>query len=378
MKGLMKLTMVAFAATLSVSCGHKHDETTVEENGTKKHEGEIYFSKMQAKEAGLQTERVVLRPFSTVIPVSGRIQAQPGDEQTVVATSDGVAYFAKPSMGEGTAVKRGETLVTLSAHALKDGDPVVKAKVAYDAVEAEYRRAEKLVADRIVSEKAFEEVRMRYETAKAAYEGLAGKLNPSGVSVTSPMTGYIKSCLVSNGEYLTTGQPVAVVAQNRHLQLRADVPENYFGQLRNIRSANFRPAYSDSVYSLAQMNGKLLSYGKATDSGSPYIPVIFEFDNVGDVLPGAFADIYLIADSKQPAITLPVSALTEEQGMYFVYVQETDEVFRKQEVVVGQSDGLRTEIRKGLTAGDVVVTEGAYLVRLASMSRAIPEHTHNH
>ncbi|MDE6633992.1 MAG: hypothetical protein K2J96_01855, partial [Bacteroidaceae bacterium] len=115
MKGLMKLTMVAFVATLSVSCGHKHEEVAGEENGVKKHEGEIYFSKMQAKEAGLQTERVVLRPFSAVIPVSGRIQALPGDEQTVVATSDGVAYFAKPSMGEGTAVRKGETLVTLSA-----------------------------------------------------------------------------------------------------------------------------------------------------------------------------------------------------------------------------------------------------------------------
>ncbi|MDE6688284.1 MAG: efflux RND transporter periplasmic adaptor subunit, partial [Prevotella sp.] len=315
---------------------------------------------------------------SAVIPTSGQVQTQQGDERTIVATADGVVYFRNPSITEGEAVKNGEVLVTISSKALQDGDPIAKLKAAYDAAEKEFRRAEKLVGDRIISEKAFEEARMNYETAKAAYTGVAGRMTPKGINVSAPISGYIKNRLVNNGEYVAVGQPIAVVAQNKRLQLRADVAEKHFGQLRDIRTANFKMAYGDTIYSLEQMNGRLLSYGKSATDGSPYIPVTFEFDNVGDVLPGAFASVWLIAGVKNDVITVPVSALTEEQGVFFVYLQEADEVFRKQEVAVGQSNGMRTEILKGLKSGDTIVAKGAYMVRLASVSKAIPGHNHNH
>ena len=77
-------------------------------------------------------------------------------------------------------------------------------------------------------------------------------------------------------------------------------------------------------------------------------------------------------------ITVPVSALTEEQGLYFVYLKLDEECYRKQEVAVGASDGIRVEIISGLHEGDNVVTHGAYNVKLASASNAIPAHTHNH
>ena len=77
-------------------------------------------------------------------------------------------------------------------------------------------------------------------------------------------------------------------------------------------------------------------------------------------------------------ISVPTTALTEEQGIYFVYVKLDEEGYKKQEVRIGADDGLRTEILSGLKAGDEVVTRGAYQVKLASVSGAIPGHTHNH
>ena len=51
----------------------------------------------------------------------------------------------------------------------------------------------------------------------------------------------------------------------------------------------------------------------------------------------------------------------------------------KREVKIGQTDGVRTEILSGLKAGECIVTEGAYQVKLAASSSAIPEgHNHNH
>ena len=47
-------------------------------------------------------------------------------------------------------------------------------------------------------------------------------------------------------------------------------------------------------------------------------------------------------------ISVPVSALTEEQGVHFVYIREDEECYRKQEVRLGASDGQQTEITEGL------------------------------
>lgn len=43
-----------------------------------------------------------------------------------------------------------------------------------------------------------------------------------------------------------------------------------------------------------------------------------------------------------------------------------------------ESDGKRVEILHGLAEGDRVVTHGAYQVKLASASAAIPAHSHSH
>lgn len=357
---------------------HVENETVGHDAGVDSHADEIRFTRQQAQVAALATETVRPAAFSSVIRTSGQVETLQGDEQTIVATTAGVVFFKNASLAEGAAVKKGETVVTISAKTLQDGDPVMKAKAEFESAEKEYLRAKRLVVDKIISEKAFEESRVRYETARAAFQGQAGSITSNGMSVASPISGYVKSRLVGQGEYVSVGQAIAVVARNRRLQLRADVSESNFKHLREIRSANFKMSYDDNVYRLSDMNGRLLSYGKSADGGVSYIPVTFEFDNVGDIVPGAFAEVYLLTAARDNVITVPVSALTEEQGLFFVYLKVADEVFRKQEVVVGQDDGDRIEIVKGLKSGDVVVTEGASQVRLASVASAIPEHTHSH
>ena len=299
-----------------------------------------------------------------------------GDEHTVVASSSGVLVYANPSIAEGAHVRNGETLAFISAKNLQDGDPVIKAKLAFETAEKEFRRAEKLVSDKIISAKEFEQARMRYETAKSAYDGQAKNFTTKGIGIVSPAEGYVKSLSVSQGEYVPMGRPIAVIAKNRRLQLRADVPEKDFNHLHSIQSANFKTAYDDSVYRLADLNGRLLSYGKTSDGGAAYIPVTFEFDNIGDIVPGTFADIYLLSYMKENTLFVPESALTEEQGLYFVYLKIGEEVYKKQEVAIGQSDGIRVEILKGLGSGDEVVTKGTYQVKLSTASTAIPGHSH--
>lgn len=357
----------------SADDGHDHSGEKKEEA----HADEIVFTAEQAKAVGLKTELVTPSSFRNVIKTSGQIQAPQGDEQTIVATSNGIVSFANASISDGTPVRAGETIVLISAKNLQEGDPALKAKIAFETAEKEYKRAEGLVADKIIATKEFEQIRLRYETAKAVYQGQASNVTASGIRVTSPINGYIKNRLVNQGEYVAVGQPIATVAQNRRLQLRAEVSENYFKHLKNVNSANFKTAYDKATYKMSDMNGKLLSYGKASNSNSFYIPVTFEFDNVGDIIPGAFAEVYLLTQPKDNVISVPVSALTEEQGLNFVYIQIEDEAFKKQEVTIGQNNGDRAEIVAGLKNGDKVVTNGVFQVKLAASSSAIPD-GHNH
>ncbi len=367
------------------SHNHSHENHEHEHSHTHEHEGHshthgegIAFTKQQAEAAGLKVEMVQKGSFSGVIKTAGHIQAPKGSEAVVVATSAGVLYYTDPSIVEGVAVTAGKPVAGVSAKKLQDGDPLLKAKLAYETALAEYGRAKHLVDDKIVSAKEFEQIRLRYETAKTTYEGQAQGMTDKGASLTSPIAGYLKQLLVPNGAYVEVGQPVAIVTQTRRLQLRAEVSERDYAQLTKVSNANFRPTYTDKLYKTADLNGRLVAYGKAaTDEASFYIPVTFEFDNVGDIVPGSYAEVYLLTSPEEEVISIPISALTEEQGLYYVYIQLCDEEYEKREVTLGRRDGERVEILHGLHNGERVVTHGAYQVKLASVSTAIP-HGHSH
>lgn len=361
--------------------GHNHadhDHGHVHGHGEHAHGEGIAFTRAQAEAAGLQIEVIDELPFYGVIKTAGHIQAPVGGEVVVVAASAGVLYYTDPSIVEGQAVGKDQTLAGISAKKLQDGDPLVKARLAYETALAEYERAKRLVDDKIISAKEFEQVCLRYETAKTTYEGQAQGMTANGASVTVPMAGYIKQLLVENGAYVEVGQPVAVVTQVRRLQLRAEVSEQYYSQLSKVSAAYFRPSYTDHLYKTAEMNGRLVAYGRAAVEGaSHYLPVTFEFDNVGDILPGTYAEVYLLTTPEDGVVSVPISALTEEQGLYYVYVQVCAEEYMKRAVHPGRRNGERVEILHGLQHGERVVTQGAYQVKLASVTTAIP-HGHNH
>lgn len=372
-------TMTAIAAVFLISCNnHEHNEGNSSENEAQLHAGEIHFTAEQAKDARLKIDTIQPSEFHYVLHTSGQILALQGEEQTIAASTNGILNFINASITEGTAVNKGENIASVSARNLQEGDPVQKAKLAFETAERDFQRAERLITDRIISVKEYERIRLQYETAKAAYEGQAANFTAKGISISAPISGYIKTLNVAHGEYVSVGQTIAVVAQNRKLQLRADITERNFHFIRDIQSANFRTSYDEHVYRLEDLNGKLLSYGKSATGKSSYIPVTFEFDNIGNIIPGSFTDVFLLSSTKENVLSIPISALTEEQGLMFVYLQIDDDIYKKQEVTLGNSDGTRVEILSGINAGDRVVTHGAYQVKLASMSTAIPEHSHSH
>lgn len=357
---------------------HDHEEHDHEHEEGGSHPGEIVFKKALADAVGLQTITVNPAAFTEVIKTSGRVMSAQGEESVIVATVPGVISFGSLPFVDGTAVRKGQPVLNIASRILSDGDVAAKAKFAYETAKKEFERMRTLVDDKIVSAKDFEQARLNYENAKVAYEAIADKQTAKGVSVVAPLSGYLKNIQVKEGDYVSVGQPLATISQNSRLVLRADVSEKYYNSLPLIQSANFMTPYDNTLYKLSDLRGRLLSYGKSSDTNSFYVPVTFEFDNKGAVIPGSFVDIFLLTKPMENVLSVPVSALIEEQGVYFVFIRLHEEHYKKQWVTLGANNGAEVQILTGLKPGDEVVTQGAYQIKLSSASNAIPAHSHHH
>ena len=380
---------------LTVGCGSQNDQkkTTVEQTSEEvrlhsehqaelaaeaAHADEIVFPKAQAERVGLKVEKVEPTSFCEVIRCSGQVLAAQGDEMVVAAPVAGIVSFAGTRLTEGASVKRGARLFFLSSREIATGDIYTRTKAAYDKAKADYERAEKLLADRIVSQREFDQIKLAYEQARTEYEAIAPARSDRGMAVSAPMSGFLTSLAVKEGDYVEMGTPLVTVSRNRRLMLRAEVSQKYYNRLQGIRSANFKAPYEAEVYSLKRLNGRLVSVGKASSTGSYLIPVTFEFDNRGGVVSGSFVEVWLTGTPRNGVIALPLSAVTEQQGVYYVYVRIDEEGYQRREVKLGPDDGEKVCILSGVVPGDEVVTDGAVHVRMAAASSAIPGHTHNH
>lgn len=353
--------------------GHNHGSEASESE----HSDEIILPKAKAEAAGVKVSTIEPGTFEQVIKTSGQVLAAQGDESVAVATVAGVVSF-HGKVTEGMSVGKGSTLLTISSSNIADGDPVQRARIAYEISKKEYERMKALVKNKIVSDKDFAQAEQNYENARISYEALAKGNTKGGQAISSPIGGYVKNILVKEGDYVTIGQPLVSVTQNRRLFLRAEVSEKYYPYLRTIGSANFKTPYDNKVYALKELSGRLLSFGKSAGDNSFYVPVTFEFDNKGDIIPGSFVEVYLLSTPMENVISLPRTALTEEQGLFFVYLQLDEEGYKKQEVTLGADNGQSVQILTGVKSGDPVVVNGAYQVKLASASNAIPAHSHEH
>ena len=340
------------------------------------------FPKEKSWSVDFATEEAVLEPFGQVIRATSRVQPSQEEVFTVSALTDGVVSIGAKALVEGREVRKGETLCIVKGSGTADENLATKyarAEADYNFARNEYERKKALASDRIVSESELRQAEAAFEIAKAVFENLKGNFDASGQSAKSPIEGFVTSVTVSNGQFVRAGDPIATVSRSRSLLVVAEIQPRYSACLKDICGATFKDMDSGRIWTLDELGGKVVSYGKSVSSDSPLIPVTFSVPNKGGFIPGSFLQTRIITRSETPSITLPTTSLIEEQGNYFVYRQLTPEYFEKTPVTIGASDGLRTEIRSGLSAGERVVSKGAMFVKLAQASGALDPHAgHNH
>ncbi|MDZ7878372.1 MAG: efflux RND transporter periplasmic adaptor subunit [Saprospiraceae bacterium] len=290
------------------------------------------FTKEQSWKVDFATEYPRTGPFGQVIKTTALIEPANGDELVITAKTSGMVRLTSNSLLEGQEVRSGQVLFSVSSNELAENNFGVKfteAQSNYEKAKADYERVSELAKDKIVSEKDLLTAKNSFENAKAVYDNLNRNFNTNGQSVSSPMRGFVKQLLVKNGAYVEAGQPLLVVSQNKTLKLTAQVPQKYAGILNTVQSANIRTLNENQTYTLEALNGKVLSVGQAANSDNFLIPVSIQINNTGNFIPGSFVEVFLKTLTNQQAFTVPNTALLEEQGVFFVWVQITPELFRK-------------------------------------------------
>jgi RND family efflux transporter MFP subunit len=356
---------------------HEEDAHAAAEAETPEATNATVFTKEQSWKIDFASELPVREPFGEVIKTTAQVQAAQTDEMVLTSKTSGIVLLGSNTVLPGNEVSSGQNLFTISGSSFADNNSTVRfleAQNNFEKARLDYERVQGLADEKIVSQKELLEAKNTFENAKAVFTNLNKNFSASGQNVKSPVNGFIKQLYIQNGEYVEAGQPVAVVSQNKNLLLYAEVQSKYAARLSYLETANISTANNKKMYSLEQLNGKIISWGKSANPDNYLIPVHLQIENNGDFFPGSFVKTYLKTVSEQQALTLPVSALLEEQGLYYVYVQVNPEIFEKREIQTGASDGIKTEVTAGLNADERVVTKGAVFIKLSQTTGALDPH----
>lgn len=338
---------------------------------------EIVFPASQAARTEFEVLPAGRGTFSEVIRCGGRISSAQNELTVVVAPVAGIVTPFDGRVMASTPVKRGQELFTLTSDGLASGDAVNKARINFEQAKANFERVKALYDDKLVTQRDYLDAQAQYLTAQAEYEPVRQGDGRGGTIISAPASGYIAQMSVTAGDFVEMGTPLATIARSGRMQLTALVSQRYFDRLARISDANFTTPSSGVFHNVKKLNGSLYNTGRIVSSGSALIPVVFEMDNNGTLPDGAYVEVALLSQQRQGVLTLPLSAVTEQQGLYYVYVQLDEECYSRREVRLGTDNGINVEILSGLEEGDPVVTKGAINVKMAAASGAIP-HGHTH
>ncbi|MBR5599729.1 MAG: efflux RND transporter periplasmic adaptor subunit [Bacteroidaceae bacterium] len=335
---------------------------------------DVAFTKEQSWKIDFATAVVEKQNFGGAVKVVAKVVATPQDFTTIVATTSGKVQFVG-NVVEGKDVVAGEPLFYLEGGDVTDNDAAVKyaeAESNYLLAKSDYERKKLLFNDMVVSERELEAAEALYKQTEARFQSLKRSFGNGKVTLKAVKNGYIASLLVSNGDYVEPGTPIATVQCNGNYNIVAELPVRFAPQLRNIADVNI-VLPTGEAFSMNAAGGSVVAVGSAAN-GCNMLPLTISAGAIDGVVPGSIVTLYITSVSDTKAVVVPRTALVEEMGNFFVFVQNNPISFEKRTVEVGATDGIMVQVLDGVAAGERVVTKGAVSLKLSQGAAALDPH----
>ena len=355
------------------SHGHSHKPHPGHGMETEGKPGDVTLTKEQSWKIDFATEATVESHFAGSVKVAARAEALPADFTTVIATTSGKVQFAG-NVVPGTKASVKSPLFYLDGSNVTDNDVAVKfaeAESNYELAKADYQRKKNLFIDKIVSEREYQAAEALYLQAQARFESMKRSFGSGKVTLKPTMNGVVSAVLVSNGDYVEPGTPLAIIQREGGLNLVAELPVRYAPMLQNIATVNIETA--QGVHNVDTLDGKYI-VGNAANECS-MLPVTVSANKVPGVVPGSIVTLYISFNSEsEHNVVIPRTALVEEMGNIFVFVQNNPTSFEKRSVKVGETDGRYVQILDGVKHGERVVSKGGVILKLSQGAAALDPH----
>lgn len=305
-------------------------------------------------------------------------------EAQVTAKTSGV--LKKLYVEEGMTVHEGQLLAELDdAAALAS---VAQAEALMHKADATFAYAEQSIKKSLIPKRDYDQANFDMQSQRAAYQ--TAKLQLTYTRIVAPINGVIAERSVKLGNLIQANQNLFRIVSMDPLQAVLNVPERQLGILKAGQGVELQ---ADALGE-RKFTGTILRVSPVVDANSGTFRVTCEFRGQSELKPGMFGRIDIVYDHRDDALTVPRSAVIEEDGETAVFVvdkapppapakdgdKKSDAkadakpdakataavdkfVAHRKLVKLGYSDGDKVEIRGGIDEGARVITVGRNAVR---------------
>ncbi|HBJ35475.1 MAG TPA: hypothetical protein DDZ51_12140 [Planctomycetaceae bacterium] len=184
----------------------------------------------------------------------------------------------------------------------------------------------------------------------------------SRLEVRAPFDGTIESRSFSNNERVMRGDSLVVLANTKTLSVEANIRESDWSAISIQAGADVSvmvPALEGQSF-----NAKVRYFGREVQSDTNSVPLVARIENPDGLLrPGMFVRVTIPIGDPLQALSIKPESVIHHDNQQFVFVDTKEGSFKRVDVSTGRSSDDWVEVTEGLSAGDMVVTNGAFLLK---------------
>lgn len=387
------LLLTLLSATVQISCKHTAPASAANNSPTT----------APAQNSAIETEIVAPQTIAGVIPATGKILVPENGVAVIGPVNQGriVRLYA----GQGSRVRKGQKLADLESadidqaeadylKALADYENALRSSAAeVKLAQQSYDRNKQLYEQKITAGKNLQSAEHDLEVAKAAAENsvngtkaalvaarrkllilglndatidaLAKKTDLAATfSLNSPIDGIVVERNATVGASVGTDANLFKIIDLSRVWVDADVFEKDLPRVRPGQEVKL----TVTAFPASTFSGRVILINSVVDPETRTVKVRTEVANPdGRLKPDMFANVQIVTDLNRAAISIPQSAVLNDEGKTIVFVAEGNG-YQKRQVHAGIQNNDRVEIVDGINAGDKVVVKGNYLLLEQSKS----------
>lgn len=198
--------------------------------------------------------------------------------------------------------------------------------------------------------------------------------------VTASASGQIIAQHVTIGTTVEKNNMLFSILDTDHVWVEGEVHEDALVRLQDKWQIGSEVRMRVAAYPEATFTGRILHISSIMNPEERTVHFWAEFSNPTRKLrPGMFAEQVIVLEKGAEVLSVPLNAVIEDKGSWFVFV-EFGETYTKQEVVVGARDDQYVEIKEGLFPEEYIVVQGQHqlLRATADVSEVMGDHGHPH